>query len=48
MMGWIRSGVDDARAWPAGQPVSLVLAVAGTLIPGWMRFLGLKDRDCEE
>jgi hypothetical protein len=48
MMGWMRRGVSDARAWQAGQAAFLVLAVAGTLILGWMRFLGLKDPGWEE
>jgi len=48
MMGWIRTGVDEACALQARQPAPLVLAVAGTLGLGWMRFLGPQDSDRKE
>ena len=48
-MGWIRGDIDDARAWRARRSASPVLAVAGSLIPGRMRFIhGSQDRDCCE
>jgi len=48
-MGWIRGDIDDARARRAGRLASPVLMVAGSLIPGRMRFIhGWQDRDCCE
>ena len=47
-MGWIRRGVHDGCAWHARRPALLVLAVAGTLILGSMRFLSSQDREYEE